>query len=99
MRRCASLYEDRLVAFSQLERMPAALDAARNGISTSIGRPGDIDANMDRIEKPSSANDVLKQYQETQLTSEERALLDKLVPAPEVCHRGHQARGRSPAQS
>ncbi|MRT30054.1 methyl-accepting chemotaxis protein [Herbaspirillum sp. CAH-3] len=77
-----SLYEDRLVAFSQLERMSAALDAARNGISTSIvGDSGDIDANMDRIEKAIKANDaVLKQYQETQLTSEERALLDKLVP-------------------
>ncbi len=77
-----SLYEDRLVAFSQLERMSAALDAARNGISTSIvGDSGDIDANMDRIEKAIKANDaVLKQYQETQLTSEERTLLDKLVP-------------------
>ncbi|BEV17261.1 methyl-accepting chemotaxis protein [Herbaspirillum sp. DW155] len=77
-----SLYEDRLVAFSQLERMSAALDAARNGISTSIvGDSGDIDANMDKIEKAIKANDaVLKQYQETQLTGEERALLDKLVP-------------------
>ncbi|MFX5999191.1 MCP four helix bundle domain-containing protein, partial [Acinetobacter baumannii] len=64
-----SLYEDRLVAFSQLERMSAALDAARNGISTSIvGDSGDIDANMDRIEKAIKANDaIVKQYQDTQL--------------------------------
>ncbi|WP_413457823.1 methyl-accepting chemotaxis protein [Herbaspirillum huttiense] len=77
-----SLYEDRLVAFSQLERMSAALDAARNGISTSIvGDSGDIDANLERIEKAIKANDaVVKQYQETQLTSEERTLLDKLIP-------------------
>jgi methyl-accepting chemotaxis protein-1 (serine sensor receptor) len=77
-----SLYEDRLVAFSQLERMSAALDAARNGISTSIaGDSGDIDANMDKIEKALKANDaVLKQYQDTQLNSDERALLEKLIP-------------------
>ncbi|MGC4242712.1 MAG: methyl-accepting chemotaxis protein [Herbaspirillum sp.] len=77
-----SLYEDRLVAFSQLERMSAALDAARNGISTSIvGDSGDIDANMDRIEKAIKANDaIVKQYQDTQLTSDERVLLDKLIP-------------------
>jgi len=77
-----SLYEDRLVALSQLERMSAALDAARNGISTSIvGDSGDIDANMDKLEKALKANDaVVKQYQETVLTTEEKALLDKLLP-------------------
>ncbi|ALU91063.1 methyl-accepting chemotaxis protein [Herbaspirillum rubrisubalbicans] len=76
-----SLYEDRLVALSQLERMSAALDAARNGISTSIvGDSGDIDANMDKIEKALKANDaVVMKYQQTPLSSEERALLEKMI--------------------
>ncbi|MCP1574480.1 methyl-accepting chemotaxis protein-1 (serine sensor receptor) [Herbaspirillum rubrisubalbicans] len=76
-----SLYEDRLVALSQLERMSAALDAARNGISTSIvGDSGDIDANMDKIEKALKANDaVVTKYQQTPLSSEERALLEKMI--------------------
>ncbi|MFJ3057313.1 methyl-accepting chemotaxis protein [Herbaspirillum sp. NPDC087042] len=76
-----SLYEDRLVAFSELERMSSALDAARNGISSSlVGDSGEIDASMDKLEKSLKDNDaVIKQYQATALTDEEAALLQKMV--------------------
>ncbi|MBB5392286.1 MULTISPECIES: methyl-accepting chemotaxis protein [unclassified Herbaspirillum] len=77
-----SLYEDRLVALSQLGEIAAALDTGRYGISTAIvGDSGDIDKGMDKLEKTVKDSDkILQEYLGTYLTPEEKMLVDKLVP-------------------
>ncbi|OWY27968.1 methyl-accepting chemotaxis protein [Herbaspirillum robiniae] len=77
-----SLYEDRLVALSQLEEVAAGLDTGRYGISTAIvGDSGEIDKGMDKLEKTVKDSDkVLKEYLDTYLTPEEKTLVDKFVP-------------------
>ncbi|MBP0599997.1 MCP four helix bundle domain-containing protein [Herbaspirillum sp. LeCh32-8] len=77
-----SLYEDRLVALTQLEQISSALDVGRYGISTAIvGDSGEIDKGMEKLEKTVKDSDkVLKEYLDTYLTPEEKSLADKLVP-------------------
>ncbi|WDZ95457.1 methyl-accepting chemotaxis protein [Herbaspirillum sp. WKF16] len=77
-----SLYEDRLVALSQLEDVSAGLDTGRYGISTAIvGDSGDIDKGMEQLEASIKKSDArLKEYLDTYLTPEEKVLADKFVP-------------------
>jgi methyl-accepting chemotaxis protein-1 (serine sensor receptor) len=77
-----SLYEDRLVALSQLEQISSALDSGRYGIASAIvGDSGEIDRGMDALEQTLRQSDgVLKTYLDTYLTPEEKVLVDRLVP-------------------
>ena len=77
-----SLYEDRLLALSQLEDISSAIDTGRYDIATAVvGDSGDIDKNMEKLEQTLKSSDaVLKDYLDTYLTPEEKTLADKFVP-------------------
>ena len=77
-----SLYEDRLVALSQLEQILSAMESGRYGIASAIvGDSNEIDRSMDRIEQTlRRSDDVLKSYLDTYLTPEEKTLVERFVP-------------------
>jgi methyl-accepting chemotaxis protein-1 (serine sensor receptor) len=85
--RMRSLYEDRLVALSLLERIEAAMEGTSNGIygiitldSSEGWNPEEIDRRLDDLEKKlqASAPDI-QAYQATYLTEQESSLLQRFL--------------------
>ena len=76
-----SLYEDRVVALIQLGQVTDAVDAGRYTISSAIvGDSGEIDKNMDNLEKVLKEGDkVWKEYLATYLTPEETKLAEQFT--------------------
>ena len=77
-----SLYEDRLIALTQLAEISSAIDIGRYGISSAIvGDSSELDARMDQVEKTVKDSDkVWNDYLATYLTPEEKALVDRFGP-------------------
>ena len=74
-----SLYEDRVVSLIQLGQVTDAVDAGRYTISSAIvGDSGEIDKNMDNLDKVLKEGDkVWKDYLGTYLTPEEAKLAEQ----------------------
>ncbi len=74
-----SLYEDRVVALGQLAQVTTAVESGRYAISTAIvGDSGEIDKNMDALEKTlQDGEKVWQKYLATYLTPEEKQLAEQ----------------------
>ncbi|MBV8626159.1 MAG: Tar ligand binding domain-containing protein [Herbaspirillum sp.] len=85
--RMRSLYEDRLVALSLLERIEAAMEATSNGVygiitldSSEGWNPAEIDRRLDDLEKKLQASEPdIQAYQATYLTEQEAGLLRQFL--------------------
>ncbi|MFJ3057314.1 methyl-accepting chemotaxis protein [Herbaspirillum sp. NPDC087042] len=85
--RMRSLYEDRLVALSLLERVEATLEATSNGIygiitldSSEGWNPAEIDRRLDELENKLQASEPdIQIYQATYLTEQESTLLQQFL--------------------
>ncbi|MCW5296982.1 HAMP domain-containing protein [Herbaspirillum lusitanum] len=76
-----SLYEDRVVALGQLAQVTTAVESGRYAISTAIvGDSGEIDKNMDALEKTlQDGEKVWQAYLATSLTAEEKQLTEQFT--------------------
>ncbi|AKZ61546.1 chemotaxis protein [Herbaspirillum hiltneri N3] len=76
-----SLYEDRVIALGQLGQVATSVETGRYAISTAIvGDSGEIDKNMDALEKILKDGDkVWQEYLATSLTPDEKQLTEQFT--------------------
>ena len=76
-----SLYEDRLIALTQLGQVSDAVSEGRSGIANAIvADPNKLDANLDALQAKLKAGEkVWQEYMATYLTPEEKQYADQFI--------------------